>query len=144
WYSGRVIVHAEATQVRGAPGDRFLEPFIEAISWLPVPKRMCQGRAGEQAFHLAGRRANAVGFRLDIERPAQQPADPFDELADRNILAPADIDDASDRLVATGDRNECPGRVLDEREVPPRVEPTQFHERPAQGLADDRRNDGAG
>ena len=62
----------------------------------------------------------------------------------RQVVAPADVDDAADRGVAAGDGEEAGGGVLDVGQVAAGVEAPEPDRRPGQGLADDRRDDRAG
>src|SRR5436309_2830954 len=88
-----------------APGET-VEELVERVSGLPSPKFVGQGGAGKEPADLARRRADAGGFGLDPERPAQSRGDPFDQVADREVIAPADVDHAPQRRVAAGDRDE--------------------------------------
>ena len=99
------------------------------------PQRLCARAvpASSRSTSLAaGRYALVVGF--DRDRPAQPAADRLDQLADRDVLAAADIDGSAEGRVAAGDRDEAGDRVLDIRQVAARVEPAELdHVAPAPG-----------
>ncbi len=82
--------------------------------------------------------------RLDLDRAAEPGGDPLDQLADGQVVAPADVDHAADGGVAGGDRHESARGVLDVSQVPPWLQAAKLHPGPCQCLADDRGDDGAG
>src|SRR5206468_2430898 len=104
--SGRVNPRSVARNVLADPGDGLFQPLVERVARLPVPQRMGQGRAGEEAFDLAGGGADAVGFGLDLDGLAHELADPLDQLADRDVVATADVHRLAECGVAAGDGDE--------------------------------------
>ena len=110
------------------------QPQSSRASAVPASRRPTSLAAGRT-------RSESVSTRIGRAEPGR---DPLDQLADREVLAPADVDDPADRGVAAGDRDEARDGVLDVGQVATRVQAPQADAGPGQGLADDRRDDRAG
>ena len=82
----------------------------------------CRRGGARLRWPRVGSRWSSVSTR--IGRPSR-PADPLDQLADRDVIAPADVDRPAQRRVAARDRDEARDRILDVGQVAPRVEPAQ-------------------
>src|SRR6202035_4825784 len=98
----------------------------------------------EQALDFTLRRPMALLVGANGDRAAEPAADQLDELADRDVVAAADVDDSAQRGFAAGDGDETGDGVFHIGQVAARVEAAQLHLGTGEGLADDRRYDRAG
>ena len=127
--SGRVGVDPEEVEVVADPLDGLSQsPASRVYSGGSSPsgrgRARCRPGAGQPRWRRAGPGSGSAS--TSIGRPIRRGDHP-DQLADRQVVPPADVDHPADGGVAPGDGEEAGGGVLDVGQVASRVEAAELH-----------------